>query len=301
MAKIGHILFYTLIFLVCSPVQTQELVKGLHYRKLTTPLQQTIHILDVNPRLLKILPAHAEDKAIARQTVEEIAKHHKAIAAINGGFFKTGESPEGFSLEGLPAGILRIQGKWFGIAYKPRGAIGWSLETQIPLIDRVQTKTRVTLNQANFPVHAVNQPGSPFNATLYTTAYGKVADSPPGNQDIVIQDNRIVALNEEGLTAIPQDGYVYSFGPKVRKQKLTVKKGQTATVNFEVIPERFEHFSAWKSLDNIVSGTPVLISHGKILPLRERSGAPLSSFLHERHARTAVGTLKNGGLDLCRG
>lgn len=43
-------------------------------------------------------------KALGRETVSAIAKRYKAIAAINGGFFKSGEW-----VDGLPAGILKIR------------------------------------------------------------------------------------------------------------------------------------------------------------------------------------------------
>jgi len=275
--------------LLSNLIAAEDLREGLRYWKITNSLQQSAHILEVDPKRLEITAAHANDVAQGRETVASIAKRHHAIAAINGGFFKGGEMTDG-----LPAGILKIQGQWYGIAYRPRGAIGWSTQIQSVLMDRVQTKTNVYLNHKKFPIYSVNQPGVLNKAVLYTDAYGKIAPSPPNAQDIVIQNNRIIYSGAGGNTPIPKGGYVYSIGPKAIIPNHPVDIGNSATVNIEVIPQASkEQYLGWQMVDNIIGGSPLLISRGKIV-FDNTNQRGYSTFIDDRHARTAVGILKNG-------
>ena len=90
----------------------------------------SVHVLTVDPKEHIIVPVKALGDEVARETVETLAIRHGAIAAINGGFWKS---------DGTPAGILKINSRWYGTPSKPRGAIGWSLDGQKVLIDRVLT------------------------------------------------------------------------------------------------------------------------------------------------------------------
>ncbi len=285
--KLSLISFLTL----CSVITTcaEALHDGLQYWKTTTPAQQNVQILKVDPARLRIIAAHANGKALGRESIATIAKRYHAIAAINGGFFKSGEIGDG-----LPAGILKIRNQWYGVAYRSRAAIGWSSQLQIPLIDCVQTKTTIYLNHQKFPLHAVNQPGSVKKAILYTEAYGKYAGSLLGGYDIVIQDHKIIKLVASGHTPIPKGGYIYSIGAKVQYPRQSLDLGNPATVNIVVIPQLLkEHYLAWQLVDNIIGGSPLLIYRGKIV--QDHSMERLRSFfVVGRHARTAVGILPNG-------
>lgn len=276
-------------FFIITHLQAEELFEGLRYRKLVTPIQQTIHVMEVDPKHLQIKAAHAKDQALGRETVATIAKRHKAIAAINGGFFKAGEL-----IDGLPAGVLKIHGNWYGVAYQARGAIAWSSESQTVLIDRIQTKTSVYLNHHKYPVNLVNQPGKPNATVLYTSVYGSPAASVPGGYDIKIKDNHILGFEPAGKTPIPKNGYVYSIGPKSRQPRYPLEVDDAATVNIEVIPHfNKENYLAWQAADNIIGGSPVLLYNGKVAH-NYSSERLRSTFTKERYARTAVGVLGNG-------
>ncbi|MBA3602637.1 MAG: phosphodiester glycosidase family protein [Parachlamydiaceae bacterium] len=91
----------------------------------------SIHVLTVDPKEHVIVPVKAFGDNIGRETVVNLSNHYKAVAAVNGGFWKT---------NGSPAGILKINHKWYGTPIKPRGAIGWSsLNHQKVIIDKILT------------------------------------------------------------------------------------------------------------------------------------------------------------------
>ncbi len=288
---VKHLTALSILTFLWSPfAAAEELYHGLRYHKVTTPEKQTIHVLEIDPSRLTIKAAHAKEKAIGRETVSAIAKRHKAIAAINGGFFRMGEF-----IDGLPAGILKIQDQWYGIAYRPRGAIGWSNHHYLTLLDRIQTKTNVYLNHRKFPVYALNQPGVANRAVLYTETYGKEAGSITGGVDIVIQNNHITAIKPSGKTPIPKGGYVYAVGSENIYPNHPFEVGSHATVNIEVIPQfrNKEQYLAWQMVENIIGGSPLLVLQGKVI--KDYTTERLRySFIRERYARTAVGILKNG-------
>lgn len=89
----------------------------------------SIHVLVVDPKENLIRPARVEGET-SLETVSELAKRHGAIAGINGGFYKS---------SGEPAGILKIDGKWHSMPTKSRGSIGWTVDGQRVLIDRLLT------------------------------------------------------------------------------------------------------------------------------------------------------------------
>lgn len=106
------------------------LLFGYSYESFERRYFTTVHVLTVDPRQHLIVPVRALGEIVKRETVRSLAVRHGAIAAINGGFWKK---------DGTPAGILKINFRWYGTPVKPRGAIGWSGDGQKVLIDQVLT------------------------------------------------------------------------------------------------------------------------------------------------------------------
>lgn len=102
-------------------LSAKTISKGVEYNKYTSESKQIVHVLTVNPKDVILKSVHANDKVHGLETVSSLARQENAIAAINGSFFRMGEK-----VDGLPAGILKIDGRWFGVAYGARGALGWS-------------------------------------------------------------------------------------------------------------------------------------------------------------------------------
>ncbi len=105
-------------------------LRGYEYTAYADGNFTTIHVVTVDPKEHHIRPVRAEGKPVPRETVAAMAKRFYADVAVNGGFWKT---------DGTPAGILKIDGKWYGTPTRPRAAIGWSSDGKRVLIDRVLT------------------------------------------------------------------------------------------------------------------------------------------------------------------
>ena len=125
---------------------------GMVYNNLQHANGTLIHVLTIDPSKFKIVAARAQDAGLGLATVKELAQHFSALAAINGGFFRFNE-PNVSS--GLPAGVLKIKHQWHGIAYYPRGAIGWDPDSNLIVFDLLQTQSKKIVD--NFEVKPLPQ------------------------------------------------------------------------------------------------------------------------------------------------
>jgi exopolysaccharide biosynthesis protein len=282
------ILNLSLVTQVFAETLTKTLKEGLNYSTITTATNQIVHILEIDPHKFELTLKHAKDRAQAIETVANLARDNNAIAAINGGYFHLGDGRDG-----LPAGNLKIDKQWYGIASSIRAAVGWSNDGSIKVIDRIQTKTSLKFNGYKFPVHNVNHPNLSKRAVLYTEAFGQYTGSSRGSTDIVIQNNKVLTINTEGKTKIPENGYVYSLGQQL-KNVHSPKINDSVEMNIEILPQlKKDQYALWQKVENILGGIPLLIENGQVLleSAREKS---LTKFFTKRYARTALGILPNG-------
>jgi exopolysaccharide biosynthesis protein len=119
-------IIFIFLFIACIPFDAG----GFLYEYFSNGYFTSIHVLIVDPKEHAIIPVKASGDGIGRETVITLSKRYGAVAAVNGGFWK---------INGSPAGILKINHHWYGTPVKPRGAIGWSLNGQKVLIDRILT------------------------------------------------------------------------------------------------------------------------------------------------------------------
>ena len=106
----------------------------LDYTKIKIDEYTNAHILIIDPDKFEMVSSRAhQENGIYRNSVLSFVTSAKAVAGINGGFWKS---------NGDPAGILKCDGVFFGLATKPRAAIGWKDGGKVVYIDRLLTKER---------------------------------------------------------------------------------------------------------------------------------------------------------------
>ncbi len=261
----------------------------ISYKKINLSDSLSAYLLEVDPQQYKIIPVHANDQAIGRQTVEELARKHQALAAVNGGFFKS--KP----WEGLPAGILKINGKWFAWPTKPRGAIGWSDEGTSVLIDRLLCSGNLIVNQKIFPIHGINCPRADSEIIIFFPHFHKTTLTSSKGLEVIIRQNRLITIEEGGNSAIPPDGYVISYGSRQSMEFWkTIPRGTTIDLNLSTHPQLSPHLTwQWNLFPHLVGGTPVLVHQGEVI-FDFSPEKTLNRFINQPYARTAVGLLPNG-------
>lgn len=168
-----------LYFLFLSFVYHSSLLYSYSYEYMSDGCFTSIHVLTIDPAEHAIIPAKASGKEVARETVMTLAKRHNALAAINGGFWKS---------DGKPAGVLKIYSCWYGTPVKPRGAIGWTQNGQRVIIDRILTN--YALSDCDDPSHIEV---IPLSLPLHTTPEEwKEMEHIVGGTPVLIRDGNVI-------------------------------------------------------------------------------------------------------------
>lgn len=277
---------YIIIFVMLGSVAIGQQIEGINYQTKIINKQHFVHIVKVDLTKVNIAAVRANPPGLKLETLDSLAKKHHALVGINGGFFHA---------NGQPAGLLKVDQTFYGIAYLPRVALGWRAgNSKTALIDRVQTKTKLVIAGNEFPVHAMNRPLSTKRAMLSVNAFHGHIN--PGNKatHVVIADNQVVALESEDPINLPSKCHVYSIGCNLSTKLPTIKVGDPVTIEVEILPQLAPHeLSTWAKMDFIVGGAPLLIYDG-VLNHNFKSEKLNHDFINKRHARTAVGILADG-------
>ncbi len=277
------LIIFTLASIAVS-ADANAAANSVQYKKYTPNEFSVIHVLTIDPKTTKIISARAQDTGQSIATVGFIAQHYKALAAINGGFFRLNEQS---TSNWVPAGALKINNYWHGIAYKSRGAIAWEPATNKVLFDIIQTKSNVIINHRDIPINAMNKLVSENRIALISDSYTDSIDITDRTA-IIIQQNRIKTVYKTGTITIPANTYMLlgNFDP--------VAPGNPAAVNINVQPQLEKSTQkSWNNMPFVVSAGPLLIhKKNKIMDFkREQIHA---AFINDRYARTAIGLLADG-------
>lgn len=290
--------FFKFLFL-CLIIQLSSLysAQGISYSHLETPncplldfitCCQSVHILEVDPKVYNIRPVRALDNGIGRENVFSINERYGAIASINGGFFLMGGL-----LEGKPCGALKIH-NWYSIQSNPRGCIGWSSKDQNPKIDRLLVKVNATDGKSNkFNIDGLNCQRDVGKIVLFNSCFHRTTLTKSDGEELVVVNGIIKSIVKGGSTKIPDNGYVLSIQNK-HPLFNTFKVGKTLRFVTKITPMMGTTTSAdWDSLEYILGVVPILLHH-RIKNINFQDEGSKSTFLYFRHARTGVGILPNG-------
>lgn len=257
---------------------------AVQYKKYTPNELTLIHVLTIDPKATKIIATRAQDIGQSIATVGAIAQHYNALAAINGGFFRLNEQS---TSNWVPAGALKVNNQWHGIAYKSRGAVGWEPISGKVLFDILQTKSNVRINQNDMAVNAMNKLVSGNRIVLLSDSYTD-AINMVDRTAIIISDQRVQSVYKTGSITVPANSYM------ILGNFNSVVTGTTATVSINVEPQLEKStYKAWNDMSFIVSGGPLLIhKKNKITDFKKEQ--LYRGFINDRYARTAVGLLADG-------
>jgi len=248
----------------------------------------SINVLTVDPSRIKMSVVRAQDVGSGLQTVADMAKHFSALAAINGGFFRIKDP--GTSL--LPAGVLKINNQWHGIAYKPRGAIGWDPESNLVLIDILQTESKLKINNRAMPINAINTILGMNRASLFSDSYVSSVNIKQ-NLALLINNQQVTRIFSEGEASVEPGSYIYYANGTLKALVGTVQVGDPVDVDIQIIPQLNKQTTgSWNKVPFVLGGGPLLISEGtKITDFSQEK--MLDNFIHGKYARTAIGILAN--------
>jgi exopolysaccharide biosynthesis protein len=301
-----------LIVLCCSisAQDFQKIQEGIEHAKITKQMKSAdgkdenvvFNLLRLDLKKIRLDVVHAFDRAIGLEKTSSIATRHKAIAAINAGFFRLDKS----IFAGDAAGVLMIDGKLLSESVNNRIALFISNQKKQTKVDfaHLNINDSLRIKKKDFQISGINRQRKENELIEFTSGFYQTTLTDDKGLEIIVRNGKIVEINDgKGNSPIPQNGFVVSASGKMREEILPfVKIGRKLKLNTGM---RFEIKNGFPNIDNnrmtvafstaedITNGVPQLIKDGEIEITWEQEKSS-KSFVETHHPRTAVAKLKDG-------
>ena len=275
---------------------TKSVARGIVHRQIQDNGVLT-NILAVAPDAVDVRPSRALSAGIGTESLVSLARRHKALAAINGGFFEMAGT-----LRGESVGALKIDGEWVSEPEQGRAVIGLrTVDGKIEAyIDRIALRQELVLQDGStLSIDGINRNRGRNELVIYRPHFHVVTLTMPDGAEVVVRNNEVASINDrQGSSRIPPDGYVLSASGKKRGELLShIAEGGTVQIRETIIPERVGDSDLWASFAHIIGGGPLLLRDGFAPSTKsyEREGFD-QAFHSFWHPRTAIGRKADGTL-----
>lgn len=252
-----------------------------------------IHALVLDPSRVRLELGRAMDEGIGTEPTSSIATRHGALAAVNGGYFRTAGI-----YRGEPAGLLEVSGRVLSEPSRQRpglavmGVAGGIRAAVVTVDFRAEV---IAEGGAGKSVDGVNRPRGDDELILFTPEFHRTTLTNPGGVEAVVVGGMVTAVRDgEGSATIPEGGCVLSASGKAGQWvREHIKAGRTVELKTAAVASPQPDFIP----DFIIGGGPVLVRAGKPAEALD-PGAYDQGFSMKRHPRTAAGLRADGALVL---
>jgi exopolysaccharide biosynthesis protein len=252
------------------------------------PDRWVINVLILDPSRTRLGLARAGDKGVGTETTSAIARRVGALAAVNGGYFRT-DGP----YKGEPAGIVIRAGKVLSEPYHRRPGLAVSNaggRTRLAVVDAEVRLEAVASKTARRRIDGINRPRLDDELILFTPEFDRSTLTGAGGAEAVVDRGRATAIDGgDGDTAIPRSGWVLSgHGAAADWIRTNLKAGARIGLGSDVRLTPRPGFGP----EFVVGGGPRLLRTGRPVPADPAIYSP--GFAEARHPRTAVGIRADG-------
>lgn len=294
----------------------KQISPGINYKHIIdnqTPL--SMHLVKIDTQKTKLSIEKATGKYdLTREEVKSIAKRTNAIVAINGSNYRRGGR-----FNGNAVNLLKLNNEIYSDPKHPRGTLGISLNGKTLLINKIELDWNLKINDKVFNIDRINQPRGKGETVVYTKKFNKTTLTNNRGYEIIVKNNQITEINENGNSAIPKNGFVISFDRKANININQLQTGHAATLSYalQVLDNSSdEALETWKNFPSILGGATHLIHNKTILNKKNfheelQTGKQIihtndervadfhqdqerTWLIEKRHPRTAVGILESG-------
>ena len=155
---------------------------------------------------------------------------------------------------------MKVEGEWQRLPWKNRTAIGWN-DGAKPFIDNLSAAAKVKFADFEIPVAALNGTPAASTCSVLTWRFAANYTLKTGEIAVVMQDDKIVSLQNSGTILLPKMVKVLIVGaqanvPREPLQVLAV--GNAARFAIECTPAK------WNDTTTILGAGPRLIRDGQI-------------------------------------
>jgi hypothetical protein len=277
---------------VAPGVEHVEIRRGEFGRGLG-PDRWVINVLVCDPSKVRLALGRAQDRGVGTETTSAIAARRGAIAATNGGYFRT-DGP----YKGEPAGIVIAAGKVLSEPSRKRPGLAVSNKgprTRLAVVDVDLRAEVVAANKARRRIDGINRPRLDNELILFTPGFDRTTLTGPQGTEATFAKGRVGGVVEAvGGAVIPRDGGVLSaHGEAAAWVRSNLRPGTRVETKTEAA---FSPRPAFPP-DFVIGGGPRLVRSGRSAGPPDPGIYP-SGFADARHPRTAVGVRADGRLIL---
>lgn len=257
-----------------------------------------LFLVRIDPAKARLASVLSNDRVLDAETVLDIAKRHRALAAVNGGFFNR--------TNGEPLGVLKVAGELVSDASAARGVVVIHSPPGGPtslVFDRLSAKmtmrVRVGDDRWTVPIDGVDTTRERGKLMLYTPAYHPHSDTAPTGTEWVLDGDplKVTAIRPSaGQTPIPPKGAVLSFGGvKPTDELAAVEVGAEITFDINWRSAFGTPVQTLNQAAHIVTGAGLIRRDGVAVDWKAEA-LPADSFTDARHPRTLIGVDRDGAI-----
>jgi hypothetical protein len=261
---------------------------------LSPPGPVAVQLLRLDPRRIILRSALAMDRVIGLEEVANTSARHRAIAAINAGFFLP---------SGDPAGLLEIGHDLISESLVPKGAVAIADTGNAVslLFDRLSVTPRLVIGEGQgvrrVDVDGINTARPAGKLVWFSPRFFDHTDTTEAGIEWVLCGTPLHVVERRDVamrTRIPGDGAILSFGGAQPPPVLAgLTPGTRVGLQTDLVSDFGTPASAFAAAQDIVGGAGLLVHEGKVIAdwkvERLREG-----FDTERHPRTIIGRDEGG-------
>jgi uncharacterized protein YigE (DUF2233 family) len=213
---------------------------------------------------------------LSRTRPSRIASRHRALVAVNGGFF---------SYDGAAVGAVLSGGEWIRLPWKGRTGLGFRPDGSARIANLQARATASFGDGSRIPVRDLNGWPDVGRVSALNRRFGNFYQLRAGEMALVVQDGVVKSKPGGGGVNIPADGFVLVASTGARPALERIERGARGKLSIEA--------PGWEGFTTALGGGPRLVSNGRVevTALRE---AFRSDVRVGRAPRTAFGIDKYG-------
>lgn len=257
----------------------------------------SIHVLIADPSRVRLGLGIALDEIVGAEKTSSMAARHGALAAVNGGYFRT----EGL-LKGEPAGLMALAGRVLSEPARGRASLAAAEiggTTRIA-VAHIRIKGEVLAESAgrkateSRPISGFNRDRGRDDLVVFTPEFHRTTLTDPSGAEAVVRTGAVVEVRDKaGSSVIPADGLVVSGrGAAAEWIRANLRPRTAVRIQTKIEAEPALPFEP----DFLIGGGPRLLSGGRTVA-SEADAFP-GGFYASRHPRTAIGLRPDGRIVL---
>ena len=273
------------------PIDWRPVHAGVEHTQFTRPAPGggtwNINALRVDLTQVRLDVIRALDTAVGLERVSSMVARTGAIAAVNGGYFRTSGEFLGES-----TGTLQIDHMLWSEPDRGRASVGIMREGDSSrlIFGHVQWQASIEAGGHTRAIDGVNRARGANELIVFRPQFGPAPITDATGVEVVVRGGRVVeAFDNAGRTPIPADGLVVSArGAAHDWARRALTKGTRVALRMTLTPA-----DRWQRVEDVLGAGPQLVTGGRVDVTDEREKM-VPAFRTETHPRTAIASLVDG-------